>query len=85
MKRTDILQTLRANLHSALAFLFAAPGLYMTLAGAAWGDHNFLIAALLFFPGILLLAAGFDQIERADKEDEPFVRWIEEDVFGNAN
>lgn len=82
MKRRDLLKTIRANAHSIAAFLTAGPGLYMTLAGAAWGDTNIIMALLLFLPGMLLLAAGIDQIDRAGEADEPFVRWIEEEAFG---
>ena len=73
MKRTaHLLQTLRANAHSIAALLSMGAGLYMTLAGAAWGDHNLIIALLLFLPGICLLAWGFGQSDK--------VRWIEEEL-----
>lgn len=81
MKRTaHLLQTLRANAHSIAALLSMGAGLYMTLAGAACGDHNLIIALLLFLTGICLLVWGFGQSDKAMAADEPFVRWIEEEL-----
>lgn len=81
MKR--ILNTIRANAHSIAALLSMGTGLYLTLAGAAWGDHDLFIALLLFLPGICLLAWGFGQSDKAQAAGEPFVRWIE-DTIANA-
>lgn len=78
MKR--ILNTIRANAHSIAALLTAGPGLYLTFAGIAWGDHNLFKALLLFFGGMILLAVGFGQMDKASDADEPFVRWIEEEA-----
>ena len=81
MKTRNLLQTIRANARSIAALVCIGLGFYATLAGAAWGDTDAVVALALFLPGILLLTVGVHAVDAAGKAGEPFVRWIDEEAF----